>query len=145
MKWTRWKSILLGSEYQGPAVYMTRLVLDGQPMTIPRFLKNDQTGIILIGNSNNMERRRRQFCTGLSRGEGHSEANLLFILKKYTKVKSILDRYKIEYRFMQLSTKNEATQCEEILIKRYVKRFGEVPPLNSTIPKRYHIEAWTKS
>jgi hypothetical protein len=84
----------------------------------------------------NMKARHRDFLQGLTRGRGHSEANLLHRLERrgpLTKLKS--RRY--EYRFRVVKDREAAMALEEGLIKLYVQRFGEAPPLNSAIPNRY--------
>ncbi len=84
----------------------------------------------------------RDFVRGLEHGRGHSEANLLHILEKSTPLKRVLPRRIYQYRFRPARNKADANKLEEGLIKRYVKRFGEVPPLNSAIPNRYQEQSW---
>ena len=89
-----------------------------------------------------MERRRKQFISGEQRCQGHSEGNLLFLLKKYSPFKAKHDNSKYEYHFQKVGTTDEAKKKETKLIKDYVKQYGEVPPLNSAIPDRYEEKSW---
>jgi len=84
-----------------------------------------------------MRRRHRAFIQGLRRGRGHSEANLLHQLEKSTQLNQLLPRRAYQYRFRPVRSSADARTIDERLIKRYLKQFGEVPPLNSAIPNRY--------
>lgn len=138
MNWNRWKIIGKTCSYDGPAVYELRIVgIDHNPITVKRWLLEDRNGIISIGETSNMKGRLNQFVNALNRGTGHSEANLLYLLIKYSRFSSTLLEYNIEYRYKGVSSKKEAKRQEELRIKDYVKAFGEVPPLNSVIPNRF--------
>jgi hypothetical protein len=135
----RWKfrPIELPTGYSGPATYKIRLVADDVVVSIPRFFREDGSGVLQIGVTNNLENRRRRFVRGLAIGTGHSEANLLHMLERHSALRRIFRnaRYEIAYRMADLR-KSAATK-EELLLKAYLFRFGEVPPLNSAIPRRY--------
>jgi hypothetical protein len=80
MEWTNWQSIKQVLSYRGPAQYELRVVnQESQPFPIPRMLGTDNNGVLVIGQTKNMEKRRRQVITGIEECYGHSECNL-FIL-----------------------------------------------------------------
>jgi hypothetical protein len=139
--WTDWLGIYEISDYQGPAVYKVRLVdSSGDCCRLERLLKPDKEGIMCIGQTGNMEQRRKQFLTAISRCNGHSEMNLVYYLNLYSKFSDKFKNTRFQYSFCQCSSSDESKSCESDLIKLYFKEFGEVPPLNSAIPNRY--EGW---
>jgi hypothetical protein len=134
--WSAWKLLDLYAQYTGPAVYNIRLCRQTVPAAIPRFLGTDPSGLLCIGKTTNMEKRRLQFLRGIEKGRGHSEANLLYILRQYSTLEIDYRDYGYEYRFVPVEA-GQARALEETEIKTYVRTFGEAPPLNSAIPDRY--------
>ena len=137
-----WIEITEPANYNGAAVYKIRIVEKGAPAIINRFLGSDNRGIIVIGMSTKMENRRRQFVLGRTRGRGHSEGNLLCRIQKFAPFNQKFSRPVLQYKFFMVKSKEEADNMESRLIKAYVRKFGEVPPLNSAIPKRYDEDGW---
>ncbi len=140
--WSRWCPLDHPCGHNGAAVYQVRLLRSRRPLPIGRLLRRDPAGLLCIGMTADMQRRRRAFVQGLKRGRGHSEANLLHQLEKSTPLKRLMPRRVYQYRFRTTSNRLDAQRLEERLIKRYVKQFGEVPPLNSAIPNRYLGDGW---
>lgn len=140
--WSGWRALDYPCAHDGAAVYEIRIVRSGRPLRIGRFLRRDTRGLLCIGMTDNMRRRHRSFLRGLEQGRGHSEANLLHRLEKSTSLKRLVPRRVYQYRFRPARARRHAEILEEHLIKRYVKQFGEVPPLNSAIPKRYEDDGW---
>jgi hypothetical protein len=127
--------------YQGAAIYKVRLTnANHNPFSLERLLKVDDQGIICIGETGNMKRRRAQFLSAINGANGHSEMNLVYYLNEYTDFKKKFEDAKFQYCFCECTDKAESKSEEEKLIKVYFKEFGEVPPLNSAIPNRY--ENW---
>ena len=145
MKWTKWRSAEKEVGYTGPAVYRIRMVRNHKPFQIHRFLSVDKRGIFAIGQTVNVENRRKRLKRSLASGRGHAEANLLFLLPNYSRLKKVYKGYAVEYSFAKVRSKKAAERRERDLLKRYVKQFGEVPPLNSVIPYRYDQESWRSS
>lgn len=136
LTWTKWLPIEDHSSHQGPAVYQIRAVRSRSPLTISRVLGPDHSGVVAIGETGAFEKRRKQFCRGLSSGAGHSEANLIWVLSRTTKVKSLLAGARLEYRFQVRDSKKSAVALEKSELWAYATRFGEVPPFNSSFPGR---------
>jgi hypothetical protein len=143
--WTKWRGVNQIAEHAGPAVYNIRMALGKKPIPIQRFLGSDRQGILAIGKTINMEKRRKQFISGLSKGRGHSEGNLVFLLEKYSRLKRAYRGYSLEYRFITADDKGSAEDLERDLIKKYVKQYGEAPPLNSSVPGRYDEKSWREA
>lgn len=137
-----WRDIDQPSGSSDPAIYEMRLVdEDGIPIPLGRFLNVDADGIISIGLTTSMEQRRQQFVCGVVNCYGHSEGNLLNLLRRFSRLQDVFPNAKCQYRFASAAEVDLAAR-ERSAIKRYVRRFGEVPPLNSAIPGRYDIPSW---
>ena len=137
-----WIEIAEPANYNGSAVYEIRIVERGEPAIIDRFLASDDRGIISIGMTTMMETRRRKFVSGMTRGRSHSEGNLLFRIRQFAPFDQKFPKPVLQYKFFKVKSKEEADRMEGHRIKAYVRKFGEVPPLNSAIPKRYDEDGW---
>ena len=134
--WSGWRPIEAPSGHRGAATYQIRLVSGPLPVSLPRLLGPDADGILVIGETGRLEKRREQFCRGRARGDGHSEANLIWLLESAGVVQRLFAATAIEYRFRALASKDAAAILEKAELWRYVQRFGEVPPFNSSFPGR---------
>ena len=124
------------------AVYRIRLVkTKNKPISVSRFLGSDKEGVLCIGRASNMQNRRTQFVSG---SKGHSEGRLLCFLRKYSGLQRKYPRVPLEYQYVTTGSVRESKRQEEELIKKYVREYGEVPPLNSTIPGRERSDSWQK-
>lgn len=138
-----WADVHSKCSSASPGVYRIRLACDGKPVAIPRFLETDVDGILAIGKSICLEDRRSKFPGAVKRGRGHSEINLLHVLERFSSLSVVHPGAGYEYAFIPLRTKEEAEAEESRLLKTYLLRFGEVPPLNSAIPGgRYASDSW---
>ncbi len=142
LQWTRWREVEDSAEHKGPAVYRIRIKIGGHPAHLRRFLDTDAAGILSVGMTGNMDARRKQFIRGLARGAGHSEGNLLWLLVRYSRLRRKLGSFVLQYQYASTRSREAAGRFETTLLKKYVKRFGEVPPLNSVIPSRYDKGGW---
>ena len=138
MSWSEWQSIDSPSGHDAPAVYELRMTIDDSgPLSVPRFLATDDGGLLSIGETGNMESRRKQFIYAVEKRSGHSEGNLLCLLLRHSPLKARFPKHRVEFRFRPETDKQAAKTAEARLIKEYIREFGEVPPLNSAIPDRY--------
>jgi len=138
-RWTRWRCVTKKANYEGPAVYRIRLVNKlGEPIQINRFLSTDLNGLLAIGVAKtNMENRRKLFYRAFNNGRAkHSEGKLLYFIKNNSSSYKRYQNCQCQYSFWKLKSLKKAEKEEARLIKSYLKIFGEVPPLNSVIPKR---------
>jgi hypothetical protein len=135
--WSEWFGFDVPPGYCGPAVYQLRLVINGKPIRVPRLLASDKEGILVIGCTGNMDRRFRQAHIARMYGTGGSSLNLLYYFERFTDFGRAFPGYDFEYRIVRLPKEDEAKAVESRLIKQYVCRFGDRPPLNSALPDRY--------
>jgi len=146
MCWTDWKNIDEVSEYNGRcpyngcAIYKIRMRIGNKKVPIPRFFKIDKEGLLCIGKTENFERRRNDFIRGWERGYGHAGANLLYLLNKHTNIRRIFRNYTCQYSFKRIGQR-QINKLESQEIIKYVKKYGEAPPLNSVIPGRNNMKS----
>lgn len=137
MEWSEWFPLSTPSTHYEPAVYQIRLLANGVPFIINRLLGADPEAILTIGKTKNMEGRRRQFASGVEKCYGHSEANLLHLLVRYSRFKTVVSSHAVEYRFTIRESDELAIEHEAALLRAYIVQHGELPPLNSILPDRY--------
>ena len=142
MSWTAWKDMNQTREHDGDAVFTIRMVKGGRAVRLPRFLGTDPDGILAIGYTANLESRRREFLRGLNSGKGSAEAELLHIVEVYSIFNQTYRNAAYEIRFSKVPTRHRGRRLEQEIMKAYVKTFGEVPPLNSTLPGRRERHGW---
>jgi hypothetical protein len=135
--WTNWQSISLECGRWRPAVYQMRLVWHGEPRQIDRFRGTDPAGLLTIGETKSMEQRRLDFITAMSKCYKHSAGNLLYLILKYCRMGADVTPEAVEYRYVELPTEGDAKHAEALLVRQYILRHCEPPPLNSAIPDRY--------
>lgn len=133
----RWQALSKPTGHRGPAVYAVRVINREAVVPIPRFLGVDREGLLTIGMTRNLERRRRQFIRGSNKGRGHSAANLLCFLSKFGALKRCFRVPSYELSFRRTSDERQARLWEAEMTREYLVRFGEGPPLTSVIPDRY--------
>lgn len=110
-----------------PGVYQIRLYYNKKPLPIHRLVCIDNLGILAIGSSNNVRRRLKQFLNSINGRFGHSAGNRYYHCKLKKKLKP--HSLKFTIRLCDDYKKEEAR-----LIKGYLFKFGEVPPLNNSEP-----------
>jgi hypothetical protein len=137
----QWKALLEPAACRGAAVYAVRLLDRGAVVPIPRFLGVDAEGLLTIGMTTDLERRRCQFIRGYTKGRGHSAGNLLFFLNSVEVFQRSFCDASYEISFYAVTDEQEARRLESQVTKEYLARFGEGPPLTSVIPDRYaHLQ-----
>ena len=118
-----------------PGVYKVLPPNDKWPNGICRFLGTDKERVLFYGETGRLKGRLDDLLASIARGNGpHVEGNLIYILNEQ------VDRFEMrEVMFCYKCEENEkaAKTKEQRLLKKYVQRFGELPPINSSIPNRY--------
>ena len=136
MQWNDWVGVDEECECKQSAIYEFRIVdEEGEAMAIRRLAGVDKGGTLCIGKANNMRRRLRQFRDGVINCKGHSEAKLIHLVNRHCDNFSVSIK-SIQYRY-SICVVSKLDSSEEQCIKLYIKNYGEVPPFNSAIPKRY--------
>ena len=123
------------------SVYRIRII----NVKLPRLLKSDSDGILAIGKTKDLNKRYGQIKTGLTKWNEHSEAILVHYVytysecfwRKYISTKTMA----VEYYMPKNSNIDNAEAVEMI---SYIKEYGEPPPFNSAIPRRYDDKIWNK-
>lgn len=143
-EWSDWLDIIfiedLKDLYEWPGVYKIRLANSrGCPIEIGRLLGKDKDGTLMIGESGKVATRISQFYDAY---EGynwhHYEAETLFLIRYKTKFrKGIYNDCKIQFAARKLNDRIEAKKEEEIMLKSYFRKYGELPPLNRNLPDRH--------
>lgn len=115
-----------------PGIYRIRLFKKGKPVEICRFGGVDETGLLLVGRSVDIERRREQFIRSSKGKHGHSEGIQWWLVTRFS---DIGKQSSLRFEFVRLS-EEKAREREKAELQDYFKRYLETPPLNATIPQR---------
>jgi hypothetical protein len=145
-KWSEWRDILSIKDFakdigKSPGVYEIRLSNSaGHPTSIDRLLGTDEAGLLAIGESVNLARRIKEFYDSYT-GQRfyHCTGDRLFLVwaSHYTDWRYSKDNSRVQVRVMKLQNKAEAEREEEHLLKKYFREYGELPPLNSSMPDKH--------
>lgn len=145
-EWTAWTPIDVKSSHEKAAVYKIALFESLNPLrhsTIRRFLKDDTHAILVIGETGNMERRRRDFDKG-----PHSAGALWRRISIYTEFKRKYPNCMLAYCYSIVEDGEQAKvlakALQDTLILEYTIEYGEPPLLNSAITKRYDDMEWER-
>jgi hypothetical protein len=103
-------------------------------------LGSDKEGLLAIGESMNLARRIMEFhhaYTGKSFLR-HSVGDRLFLVRicQHTSLRINFGNYKLQVAVIKLENKSETQREEENFLKVYFKEYGELPPLNSSMPDK---------
>jgi len=130
-----WNSISIDNEtgYDGHGVYRILATKGGKAVKIPRFRKVDEGGVLVIGRTDNIERRRKQFVKSSRGNHGHSEGKQWWLVKHFS---NFGEEFSLMFDFTRLKSREEAKKMERREIQDYFKKFLELSPLNSIMPKR---------
>lgn len=120
------------------AVYEIRLIKNRKPVRIRRFGGTDSKGIVCIGQGILRLRRDNFYLAAVMdrKWASHSEGKLYSYLKNFTNLRKKIGNHRFEFRFRYVKNKKEAEKIEALIMRRYVRKFCEPPPLNSVIPSK---------
>ncbi len=143
-KWSKWLDIDRFAEIPSlPGVYGIRLIAlpDNSPVPIPRFLHTDKEGVLAIGESKYLRRRIRQFYRVIEERKGflrHSAGDRLFLnlVFGHASSQAFFNDRGFQVSFSTVQDKVGAQRLEELILKVYFVQFGELPPLNNSMPDR---------
>ncbi|HLD06767.1 MAG TPA: hypothetical protein VJC16_04505 [Candidatus Nanoarchaeia archaeon] len=107
-------------------VYQIRCFQNETPRPISRLIKTDNFGILVIGSSNNVKNRLKQFLFAKDNGRMHSAGNRFYSLE----LESIEKLGNCKLMFIVNYT-DDYEKEEAKLLMGYADYFGELPPLNS--------------
>jgi hypothetical protein len=111
-------------------LYQIRMVSpSNKPFRIPRLVGVDDGGIIYIGKSVELRTRIGNFYSGKHSGGGMY--NLVRLkLGRHRPYKN----YLLQYRYMKISDEKVMEDTERNVLRRYFRKYCELPPFNSTVP-----------
>lgn len=150
--WSEWLDIGSYSDIDSsPGVYRIRLIdsANHSPVPIQRLLCQDEDGLLAIGESVDLRNRVKKFHkvvkerTGFLRHSAGDRMALNLIFRRIPP-KTFFDNKGLEVSFIEAQDKAGAQRLEELLLKVYFIRFGELPPLNSNMPGK-DPELWDKA
>ena len=112
-----------------PGVYKIYLYRENKPITIPRFLKDDVSGLLYIGAAEKTPLYYRLNCfintiNPSKKQNNHSGANKVMNNKSLDKI------IKVSSLMFDFILSSKAKMQEKKELKDYFEEFGEVPPLN---------------
>lgn len=132
----KWSSINIGNKtrYSKGGIYRIRAceIASGKSVRIPRLRYYDEEGILMIGRTKNIERRRKQFVRSSLGNHGHSEGIQWWLVKHFSRLG---EEFSLVFDFIKVEDA-EATDLERKKIQEYFKKHLELPPLNSIMPRR---------
>ncbi len=128
------------SNYQGHGIYQILIYKNDKPISISRLQGKDCNGILSIGKSVNIEKRRNKFYrTSIGKRKlGHSEARTWLIIKRLSH--DLFDSHSLMFTFKKTGQGEEIDE-ERDELRKYFTKFLELPPLNHQFPERmkwYH-------
>jgi hypothetical protein len=138
-EWLGWIDIEENPDFDGCGVYRVRLVdSKGFPIEIPRFLDNDKDGILQISQYSNIRKGIKLF-RGALEGKKYScpAGQRLYLIKKYINFTELHRDHRLQYSVMKWGDRKEARIEQERLLKWYIKRYGEAPPVNNNLTEEY--------
>ena len=138
VRWSEWIPIGELLDYKGLATYEISIVRNRKPIPVKRWCSTDQAGIVCIGQGI-LKQRVYHFYYAVIRRQAwasHSAGILYSILKRRAKLFSKSGNHQLEIRYCPVISKKKAKKLEAILLKKYLMKFGELPPLNSAIPSK---------
>lgn len=109
-------------------IYKLVAIRNNQVLPVNRFLGTDNEGVLYIGKANSFLDRVIELKKSISpdyKSSGHDCG------KKYKSNSAISEQYPYEILFMKLTQSETPSDLERQLLSEYVKKFGEVPPLNA--------------
>jgi hypothetical protein len=136
-----------------PGVYIVYWIKNGKRRIIYRILRDDVLGILYIGSSSNLHRRlkedlkgdlnavyckvmKRRPCTNTRRYKHTLTLSLI-----YTNLINEIHENELMICYKTFNSRDKAEMQEAMAIHEYTKRYGEPPPLNLNLRRKY-IAIW---
>ncbi len=150
--WSKWLNVdHFNSIGKKPGVYKIRLAHSGNHHSalISRLLGKDKCGLLSIGHSVNVSNRIQNFYRVAGKMPGffkHSAGDRLFLAQICARATSntYFSNKIIQFSSILVQSKEEAKELEERLLKCYFKKYGELPPLNSSMPDG-NVQIWDET
>lgn len=106
-----------------------------QPIKIKRLLEDDTNGILYIGKTKrSFKERISQFKHTILSKRNYNSHSAAFLIKSTHKLKNYVEKHRL---IVEIFPSKDPDRKEYIELKKYQNKFGELPPLNSSMPVKY--------
>lgn len=129
-KWNGLRTLDFSSIPSSSGVYQIRWGINGKPQVIRRANGDDDSGLLYIGKSKNLQDRIKKFWRRIHGRGGHT-AGWTYDFYEYRKK---FKPEQMEVRWVQLP-EDEIGEMEVYLLLEYVGKYLDRPPLNISIPR----------
>ena len=115
--------------------FIIALGRNSQPIKIKRLLEDDSSGILYIGKTERgFKDRMSQFNHTLRSKKNYNSHSAAFLIKSTHKLKNYVEKHRL---IVEIFPSKDPDRKEYIELKKYQNKFGELPPLNSSMPVKY--------
>lgn len=135
----------LKSISESPGIYMVYWVRNGESVEINRILDVDRKGILYIGATRRrgLRSRLRDLRISIEMAKGirkrkkfpHTFGSSLV----YTGLVNRIEKEELYVYFKTYNKPEEAEDQEKLALLYYTRRYGEPPPLNLQVSRKYYI------
>ncbi len=135
LAWTKWFTICklkFEDIPKEPRVYEVRWAINGKPQRINRLNGTDESGLLYIGVTANLQSRIKNFWRRINGGKSPHTAGHTFVAYNFER-KIKLEH--LEVRWAKLSNE-ELDKTEAALLEDYIKKFLDKPPLNLIVKRK---------
>jgi len=121
-------------------VYVIFWIRNGKPVAIPRIRGVDEKGILYMGSTKNLRQRIRDLWRSIQVARGLKDQNsyphTFGVSLLYTGLcDAIADRELCIY--FKVFNNEDAEYWEKVMLLEYTRRYGEPPPLNLNVGRKY--------
>ena len=126
-----------------PGVYWIYVATrSGKPLTLPRLLGRDPSGVLYIGRSKNLRSRLSGLCKGLSSRTRPQTVTHTAVIS-YWRLRAFRRQFRptnLWVRIRYFSANDDTYKAEDRALLGYANRYGEAPPLNGALERRTALE-----
>jgi len=134
-KWSQWFPLRNPNfkeiQEKAAGVYEIKWAVDGKPQPINRTNGIDESGLLYIGQSSNLQRRIKGLWQHITGGKSRHTAGRTYTTYHYERK---FPPEQLEVRWALLS-KEQCPKVESKLLDEYVNNFLDKPPLNLSIKR----------
>jgi hypothetical protein len=139
IKWYRLEDLAIKNFVEVPnssGIYFVRWLRNGKPVPIHRLNGCDNNGILYIGSAKKLRRRARELWEGIS---GKVKRHTISRTIVFCGLLEVIRLSEFEVSWEELETYQSAIGQEWAAIFSYARKYGEPPPLNLEIRRRYFM------
>lgn len=125
------KNLDTGKLKEIPAVYKIYAIRRYRSYILKRLLKNDAVGLMYVGETINLQKRLTNFIKEFKNNSHGSKHCAAYKFWKYKNLRKNFPFEKLACTYYYCILKSQAKEREVETIQKYIKEFGEAPPLNA--------------